>query len=361
MDNISVCVFIRNPAPGNLRSGNLRGEPRWERQALEACLNNPQVGSVYTSGHVWGGSHPKYKGKMRPNVAAETVLLTHDWHRGQIQGYNYKAVFANIFSSPAPTQVSQVKDTNKQLNGKLFFTLGYPHLYNEVAKIEQLENFLPRDNIVLLPVPGSPGVVHDSNFDKTKLLWAQRCAHMLRMENSLPLLWSLQQLDKNKDLTLEVLSGWSPREAKNYVDGRVISLPDVTKAWWELEKFAPYIHLKDRVTLHPQLGWDEVLTLYGQSKLLLTYGLSFGGPPVEAGMYGIPIVTNGISGAMVDCEEYLHTATEADALLIYERLLNDREFYDRVGSSYRDYVDKTYTYAAFNANFNRLLVDKSIF
>lgn len=361
MDNINVCVFLRGPAPTNLHSDNLRGEPRWERQALEASLNNPQVSAVYTSGHVWSGKHPKYKGKMQTSVAPSTVLLTHDWHRGQIQGFNYRAVFANIFSSPAPSQAAQVRDTNKSLNGRLFFTLGYPYLYNEVAKIEQLESFLPRENIVSLPVPGSPAVVPGSNFDKTKLLWAQRCSYMLRMENALPLLWSLQQLDKNTDLTLDILSGWSPGEAKNYVDERIISLPDATKAWWELEKFSPYVHLKDRVTLHPQLGWDEVLVLYGQSKLLLTYGLSFGGPPVEAGMYGVPIVTNGISGAMVDCEEFLTTSTEEDALLVYERLLEDREFYDKVGNSYRDYVDKTYTYAAFNSNFNRLLVDKGIF
>lgn len=368
---MKICVSLRDPAPANLRSGNLRSEPRWERQALEASLENPQVTDVYTTGRKWSGSHPKYRGQMQANAAPATVLLLQDWNVSTVKAFNYRAAIVNVFSGPWDHQRAEVKDAHTRLGGRLIFTMGFPIMHrNElgsrdtgVRKVEShLEKFLPRENILCLPVPGTPGVVEGSNFDKPRLLWAQRCIFMSQMGDSETLLWSLQKLDEDSALTLDVLSGWRAEEVKDYVDGVVVKCPQIVTSFWQLEKFAPFTHLQNRVNIHLQMDWENVLSLYGSSKLLVTYGRAFGGPPIEAGTYGVPFIASGpATGALVDCDEYLFEHTEQAATHILQRLLTDRAYYDQVGNSYRNYVRDNYTYKAFNNNLNKIISDKGVF
>jgi hypothetical protein len=307
---------------------------------------------------------------MRVGVAKDTVLLMQDWNASAVKQFNYRAAFVNVFSGPWDHQVAEVKAAHNRLGGRLFFTMGFPVMYrNEfgsgevaVRKVEShLGKFLPRENILCLPVPGSPGVVEGSNFDKTQLLWAQRCIFMQQMGESVSLLWALQKLTEDPSLTLDVLSGWRAEEVKDYVDGQVVKRPNIVSAFWQLEKFVPFAHLQGRVRIHLQMDWENVLNLYGSSKLLVTYGRAFGGPPIEAGMHGVPFLASGPTGALVDCSEYLHAPSELDALPIFERLLTDRDYYNHIGGSYRNYVRDNYTYEAFNRNLNKIISDKGVF
>lgn len=382
---MKLCVSLRDPAPKDLRSGNLRSEARWERQALEAALENPHASEVYTVGCKWAGSHPKYRGKMKANAAPETVLLMQDWNGKSATAFKFKAVFTNIFAGPWDNQMSEIKDVHRRLGGHLYLTMGFPIMYrNELgledltalpsgphgpprSKESRLEQFVPRENVLLLPVPGSPGVVGGSNFDKTNILWAQRCIFMSQMQDSATLLWSLKLLEKDPSLTLDVLTGWRAAEVKDYVNGAVVKRPNIVDAFWALDAFAPLASVRDRVRIHLEMGWKQVLGLYAGAKLYTTYGRAFGGPPIEAGMHGLPFIACGETGALCDCPGYLHvpsegytTTGEESACSILDRLYADRDFYNETGDAYRQYVKENYTYEAFNNNLNRFLSDRGL-
>lgn len=377
-----ICVSLRDPAPANLKEGNLRSEGRWERQVLEAVLENDRVTEVYTVGPGWAGNHRKYKGGMKANIANSTVLLAQDWNYNNIRKFRFKAVIVNIFSGPWVEQIKEVKKYAANIGKKLFFTMGFPVMHRNELGLENwhegmrmaegnshLEKFLPRNHILLLPVPGAPYVTKDSNFDKKKILWAQRLVFMSQMGTSPTLLWSLQQLEKDPSLSLDVLTGWKLDEVKDHVDGNVVYHSSIKKAFWNLEAFAPFgDSVRNRVRIHLERSWEQVLQMYSEAKIFSTHGRLFGGPPIEAGLHGIPFVGSGKTGALCDCPVYLHaniegpTGNEEDlgGVDILDKLLNDRDYYTEIGNAYRDYVEEHYTYAAFNRNLNKILTDRGL-
>lgn len=368
---MKICLSLRDPAPQNLRSGNFRSEPRWERQVLEALMSNPLVSAVYTIGCACTYSHPKYKGAMTVKDSSSTLLLLQDWNYSALQSFPWRAAIINIFAGPWESQRSEVATMLQKLDGRLYLTLGFPIMYRaevdaslvrpERGAIPRLGEYVPMDNVILLPNPGAPSIIEGSSFDKTRLLWARRCIYISELINSPHLLWSLQQLEKDTNLHLDILTGWAPGEAKDYVDTAVLMLPDMPNYFWAHEKLKPFLHVRDRVIIHAQRGWDEVLALYSQAKLLTAVARGFGGPPIEAAMHGIPFVAIGDTGALLDCPEYLLVGTEEAALPILDRLISDRGYYDKVGNSYREYVRETYTYQAFNENINNIITSRGIF
>ncbi len=368
---MKVCISLRDNAPANLRDGNLRSEGRWERQALEASLQNPAVSEVYTVGCNWEGNHPKYKGPLHtPN---DVILLMQDWNSSVIR-HDFKAAVVNIFSGPWLEQIPEVQSAFSRLRGNLFFTMGFPIMYrnelnapsrsgHETVGLEvdsHLAKFVPRENILLLPVPGAPYITEGSSFDKTSLLWVSRLVFISQMANSQTLLWSLKKLEQDPSLNLEVVTGWFPEEVKDYVDGQVVYRNNITESFWAIEAFAPFVGVRDRVQIHLHLDWAQIISKYNQAKLLTMYGRMFGGPPLEAGMHGVPFVGMKNTGALGDCSEYVYAEDEAAACLLLEKLLNDRDFYTTVSNSYREYVRDHYTFDAFNNNLNSLLRDRNL-
>lgn len=373
---MKICVALRGNSPANLKEGNLRSEARWERQALEACLQNPQVSDVYTIGSHWQGSHPKYRGGINGNKSSSTILLVQDWNNSIINSHRFKAALVNIFSGPWVEQINEVKSSYNKINKNLFFTMGFPIMYrNEFAassrwgsdqgnaeSASHLLKFLPYENILLLPVPAAPYIIEGvSSFDKTNLLWASRLIFMSQMGESKSLLWSLQKLKQCPELTLDILTGWYKSEVKDYINEQVIYRPDIVTAFWELPAFSSLVEVRNRVNIHLDLNWDDVLRKYSNSKLLTTYGRLFGGPPVEAGMHGVPFIgSSKTTGALGDCSEYLHSNNEEEACIILEKLFYDQDYYIMVGNSYRNYVRDNYTYEAFNRNLNNILAAKGL-
>ena len=371
---MKICVGLRDDAPPNLRQDNLRSEGRWERQVLEACLQNPHVSEVFTTGSVWKGNSPKYRGSITESAASSAILLNQDWNTSVVNKYRYKAVITNLFAGPWPEQTEEVKSTYRNLNGNLFFTLGFPVMHrqevvdrNPYSGMVYLEKFIPRSNIILLPVPGAPYVSNESNFERKNLVWAQRLIFMSQLEESATLLWSLKMLEKDSSIHLDILTGWKRNEVKNLIDGQVVFRESIVDDFWNLGKFSPLRHLKDRVNIYLELSWEEVIDKYSKAKLFTTYGRAFGGPPIESGMHGIPFVASGNTGALCDCPNYLYVSSdpytnnkELEACDTLEKLLTDRELYTKIGNSYRDYVRDNYTYEAFNRNLNKILSDRAL-
>src|SRR3990167_5488774 len=106
---MNVCVHLRDKVHGSLREDNIRGESRWERQALESCFENPEVEKVYSSGYGCPHSHAKYQGLISNGTAVDTVLILHDWNYSVINRCKWKAIIINIFAGPWPEQRPEIQ------------------------------------------------------------------------------------------------------------------------------------------------------------------------------------------------------------------------------------------------------------
>lgn len=382
---MKVCISLRDASPQNLKAGNLRSEARWERQALEACISNASITEIYTAGCEWHDGADitaKYKGVAPPNKVSDMILLMQDWN-SSIINYGFKAAIVNIFHGPWLEQQNEVLDLCKKYGGRIWLTIGFPVLFRAELGIDtfgrpinrplpsllvqhagsdcsHLTKFVSRDHIINLPVPAAPYVVEQDNFNKNTILWCCRLVFMSQMQDAVSLSWALQQLRSDPTLNLEVVTGWSPTEVRNYVDGQVITIGDITEAFWDLPTFQPFKDVRNRVAIHLDLNWDDVLNKYSNAKLMVTYGKQYGGPGIECGMHGVPFVSSGVVGALADCPDYLHAPSEKEACYIFDRLMTDHDFYVRIAKSYRKYTDETYTYAAFNYNINKLLSDNGL-
>lgn len=361
---MKICVPLRDPPSTNLREGNLRSESRWERQALEACTRNPMVTEVYTQGYAWNGdTSGKYRGLINPNAAMNTILLMQDWKINVVKELTYKAAVVNIFAGPWMQEQAETKSIIKdRYLGQVFFTLGFPILYETPDAISHLLNFVDRDHICLLPVPGIPEMPpKQNNFNKNLLFWAQRIIFTSDLKRP-TILWALEKMNSNPDLRLRCLTGTEPQDLKALVDGKAVSRSgmNINDAFWLLECYQPYIHLRPRVEVLYSVSWQEALAMYSESKLYLAYHKHFGGPPLEASMYGVPFIGCGKNGVMANCPGYLYTNNEKDTNDLLDRLYSDEEFYIKTADAYRDYVSNNYTFEAFNNNLNRLLGDRGL-
>jgi hypothetical protein len=380
---MKVCISLRDPATPDLQDGNMRSEPRWERQVLEACTRNPEVTEIYTAGYEWQNGKnicSKYKGKLSTSSPNDCILIIQDWNTSVINSHPFKAAVVNIFHGPWLEQKQEVLNAIAKFKGNIFFTMGFPVLYAEELgptgpspglpysirsrtslSSSHLENFTSKDNIYLLPVPGIPEGKFENNFNKTTLLWVSRLVFLNQLENSLTLDWSLSKLDKDPSLTLEILTGWEKHEVKDYINEQVVFLEEnINDAFFKLNKFQKYSHLKNRVQVHCSLSWRQVLATYGKAKLLTTHHKHYGGPPLEASMHGVPFIGTANIGALGDCSEYLYTAAETDACDLLEKLLTDSEFYEKTAKDYYNYAVKTYSYDSFNKNLCQILKSRNI-
>jgi len=362
---MKICIPLRSPASSDLKLDNLRSESRWERQALEACVQSPLVDVVYTLGCSWHGGtavSSKYKGPLGPNDAADTVLLVQDCNLGWITKYKYKAIIVNIFAGPWVEQLEAISEVVAQYGDRFIFSVGFPVLYRNEGAMSHLQKFLSKDNIVLLPQPGIPRPRYKDCFDNKTLLWAWRLIFFSQITTDPGITWALDKLREDDSLDLYILTGWKRNEVKDLVDGEVVWITEnIEDYFWSREEFKPYIDLRSRVVVEYSLSWGAVLDKYSEAKLLAYCGKYFGGPPLEAATFGVPFVGNSWThGALVDCPGYLVASGAEEASVLLDRLMVDREFYVEKALSYHQYAVTNYTYASFCKNIYSILEERGI-
>jgi hypothetical protein len=351
----NVCVWLRDPASSNLKEGNLRSEARWERQVLEACLQSPLIQNVYTAGCVWkDGSlvSTKYKGQINKESAKNSILLIQDWNFDRVTAYNYKGVIVNIFAGPWLNEIGEVSKAAARYGDRLVFTIGFPILYKNLSAISHLEKFLPKRNILSLPVPAIPASFYENRFNNKTLLWTWRLISVSALASNPGLLWAFSKLRTDPSLTLSVLTGWKPSEVTDVIDGVAVKIKEpLTEYLWAKPELSEYKDLKNRVIIEDGIGWDQALKKYSQSKLLVVHGKYFGGPPLEAAMHGVPFIGTSLKeGALAECPEYLYTGNTKEAYEMLDRLLIDEDFYVKTAKAYHDYAINLFSYTAFCNN-----------
>ena len=363
---MKVCVSLRDPADTDLRKGNFRTEPRWERLALEACVSNPEITEIYTLGYDWRGGcsvTSKYKGVLRSSPT-DCVLLMQDWNHSTINSHRFKAAVVNIFHGPWIEQKAEIDNVRAKLNNNVFFVLGHPTLYEDIALKRtgsKMSELVSIERILSLPVPWVPESRYQDRFEIKNLLFAARLITVSQMGTFSQLLWALESLLADTSLHLTILNGWKPGEAKDLVAGKMVPVADdITNHFWQLEKFKPYQSVRDRVKIRSGLDWSEVLEENAKAKLLLTSS-NYGGSPMEAAMHGLPFVGIPLphwtfrAGSMVSCPGFLWTESVEEMNATLSRLLTDRDFYTETALKYHDYAMETYSFDAFNNNLNQLL------
>lgn len=362
---IDICVALRDPAPSNLRGNNLRSEGRWERQALEALSVNPEVSNLYTSGYEWSSGCGNYRGLISSATAGRCVLVTQDWNASVASQYNYKACMINIFSGLWPFQIDEFRQINRNIySDKIMFTLGFSVFYRSSDMINHMLKFIDStDNIHYLPVPGAPYISNEDHFNRDQILWAGRRIFFSELYDTEAIHWALGRLNKDEKLKLCILTGFFPNEIREYRNG--IEYYDVQEEinslFWRQEPLQPYVHLRPRVEINYAVGWDTALAKYDASKLMAYYGKHFGGPPIEASMHGVPFVASHEgNGALADCPNYVTCHSEKEACTIFDRLMDDQDYYNKIANSYRKFTSETYTYDKFNENLIALLKQKEL-
>lgn len=359
MELMKVSVHLREPVNGNLRNDNIRGEARWERQALEAFLENAEVTDVYSTGHLWRNStHPKYRGVV-PADSTDIIYVGHDWNVSAMGHINWKAILVNIFAGPWQEQKDQVQALSNRYGNKLIFTIGYSALLD--TQKAYLKQFIPEENILCLPVPGAYQVSKSNGFDNRILLWPYRVLVLSAIYKAKSIRWALEQLAQDSTLNLKIVTSWSPSEIRDLCgDESVIITEDLSNYFWSRDETKDLSSVRDRVEIRNSQTHQQMLDLYAHTKLVLPHYRYFGGPGVEAAMYGVPFVGNMKMGAFTELDEYLFTNSEDEQLVVFNRLMTDKDFYTDIATKYRDYVDRTYSINAFNNNFNRIIRERNI-
>jgi len=363
---VNICIPVRDPPKQDLQLGNLRSESRWERQAIEACIQNPEVKNIFTWGYEWqGGSNvtPKYGGKISRTNGEHCILLMQDWNTRIATSYPWKGIIANIFHGPWLEQIPEIKNLVSVYQNKLAFTVGYPSLFNNPLAREHLLKFLSSENIISLPVPGIPNNRFQSNFQNNTITWAWRIIAVNTLLKAPGIIWALNQLQQDASLNLFILTGWEKNEVKEVMDnGEVIKInSDLSTYLWSQPEMQEFLDVRNRCIVEYALDWREVMNLYGRTKVLLNYSKQLGGPPLEAAMYGLPFVgTSYEEGVICQCPDYLVANNEQEYIQLLNQLLTDQDFYDTTAVSYNNFAVNMYSYESFNNNLNSILKERNL-
>lgn len=362
---MDICIPLRDPAPTNLRLGNLRSEPRCERAMLEAVANCDWVTGVYSLGNVWDGGAtvaPKYRGLLQPAESKGVVLLMQDWwQHPQYPLFRFKGYVVNIFAGPWDSDTYDINLLSAAMGERFVFTTGYPSLFNDTQHKEGLKRFKPPSH--LLPYPCIPESRYEPRFHKKTLLFPQRLLFMDDLNENFCVRWALSKLREDPGLNLRILSGFAPDNvmSNNGGKGHVVST-EINKYFWSLPKIAPFVDVRPRVRLEYGLDWETVLGIYSDTKLVIQADRHYGGPPLESAMYGIPFVgTMKNAGALTECPGYLFRTGEDAICGTLEQLLTDEGFYTKTALAYNKYAMDTYSYRAFTDNLKALLTTMGLF
>lgn len=353
-------VNLTSPNVTNsLKGGNFRGEPRWERQAVEALLEHGHTVNTIMSGAWTGTAKPGNLHYGLPSNPQDFIGMAHDFQPASVPPI-FKASIFNMFSIHYFRDIPEkVKEYKNKYGNNLIFTQGYYKSANEKDIIKAVGT----SNYEYLGVPGIPKIYEGDNFNKKKILWISRGIHLHAFpgkEN--PELvtfidWVISKLEKDPALEFIICSGLSQRDMdwqkwNCTVEERIFQSSII-------QKLQPY---RNRIQVPIDLDWNKILDLMEDVKLSVSIAPDrWGGPPVESAGYGIPYVHiappamfEHMDGGCLASSDNIHR------LKIYDKLMDNHSFYRSEGDKYREFTRKHHTYEAFNKRVLEILSSRGI-
>lgn len=368
---ISVAVTTRDKISGDLRDDALSGESRWERQCIESLLLCPQIDKVYTLDNVCSSESnvfSKFGNKFSSGLPASeynnTILIGMDFWTAHFENRpSFKGAFFNVFHGLWDVDLPKAKEMISQYGKRIVFTHQFPG--SDIGTY--LEGKVGKDFLELLPTPGIPEVVECNNFDKDILLWDQKFIfqYMDGKEIESIFRWVKEKLVGDKNKKFVITTGFRPVDLMWHK-----YKPTAEEQFWTYDCANILSTVRDRVVVLGSVSWSEMLRLHSEAKLPVTFPAQYGGAPLECAMYGLPFIGKNKTSPFIECPDYVSmpelmegtvSAIDGNSFVgALERLYTDRDYYTKIGSSYRSFAKSRYTYSVFANNFLRIAGERGM-
>lgn len=336
----------------NLEKENWRGEGRWECNTINALLKGGK--QVHTTRNFWRSPEPMpsnlYDG-LNESWLPESVLMVHGAGRSLYIERDDARAYIVQFHEPPFGQAKE--DFLRYLSqNRIIATVASMNqfIYNKLA------GPFGRENVYHIAGAMVPYVIEDAdNFRKPRVTWAYRNFRSFLEEKPSDInnLFSFLEpiMKAEPELRVSIIVGlWDTTRF-----GTVPSATDIRNWALSAPVMQAYRHLFDRIDIHVNLHWNEVLRLLEETRWIISPAEPLGCPAYEAAMFGIPtIVNNAISPFVTlnggSCFPELLTSPRSigpSFLGNLQRLQNDHAFYRKTGDAYRKYTREHATFESF--------------
>lgn len=348
-------VHCTAPITSLINADDLRGEPRWERNALEALVSSGR--EVHTVWDVWKSPEP-----CPPNLHSG---IKEEWLDDSIMITYGVTGSTNIGDIKAKYYIVQYLDGPNTETKNGFLKHHYKNPGSILATcsfkgwhwLRRLREELGSENVEWVEGPAVPFIVEGESFNKPYLFWSYRnfWDYMDREPGQMELLFNkiANFLAQDSSLKFKLLiHPWGPRHAEitEAMKGNRID-------WVLRHSFAKsLIPFRNRIEVVSAINWKELLEIMSQTRLIVSPPEPLGGSPYEASMYGVPIILGDQTNPFQDSEGKLyfpevlrapsHTIS-FEFLKELEHLFSDHDYYKQHGDAYRKYTEEHATYKAW--------------
>ena len=368
-----LAVRMSQPVTTTLRADNHRSEHRWERQLVDALLQNECVSFVHSVEPRWlsTAQQPgKFVDGLRADDVGDAIIVSSEVQDlyGKLRPKAWVLIFYS-YRKLRPTEelFTRIEELKAEYGERLI--LFYPYKDSEVGTPWDRETgsvdvaWECRDHLENLCMPIVPGVTFDEAFDRKILLVSVK--HLLSEMDAAPDEWELifdwvayaMRESAASDVEIHFVTGYE--QADFDFRGWTGTLDE---QFWSRKISAKLEPFRERVRLHMAMGWEDVLRLFSQTKLVVNM-LAGGNSPVEAAAHGVPFVSFMKSGPMKESSGlapvYSPHATE-QALRLLDQMFVSRELCAEIADKNRSFVTRHYTATAFNVKLNEALSKRGL-
>jgi len=339
-------VHLSMPIRNGIGGDNLRGEPRVERHILASLLScNKEVYTTDWPVETWcSGVLPntlhRYS-ELKDIKNTSYIAYSAPSHSMVVRdAENYILL---MFNTPHQNPKNDILSLMKSTGGRVMIVSPF------INNLNTMRNDYGTENVVLIEGPAVPNISKRNNEQGLEyLLWAYRSfynnATNCSREVHTLFDWCRSKMVSNDILKVAVIVGDYPSVN--------LSKEDLYKWFWGLECSSPLKSLKDRVELFWDINWDVVMDIHRRTKLVISPGLSAGGPPYEAAINGTPVIfSNQYSPYKFEGMLTANNGVSPDFISKLEMLYSNKDLYNHYSDLYYNYVS---THATYSAWVNRI-------
>lgn len=352
-------VNLTSPIITTLRDGNFRGEPRWERNVVDALLTAGR--EVHTTREVWSSELPKpsnFHDGVNQEWLDDSVFISYGVPKEIFTGYvppDLKVPYRIIQYHDGPSY--EYKDTflkyDREKPGSIVATTSFK-AWRYKTRLDDVFGSHLVEHVIGPTVPYVD--LECNNFNKKNLLWSYRNFQSYAEKDATGMHVLMKQIssymDKDPSLTLTIVAQSLLQDPLDWFFG--FSFTD------QLQKHASRIFIKSNIE------WHEMIQLVKESKLIVSPAEPLGGPPFEAAMFGIPTILESETNPFIDNHRtpffpevlMARRGISQEFLSLLDRLYKDESLYRLHGDAYRNYVHNNATYTAYVNQLEQIMTKR---
>ncbi len=354
---LKYLCHLTAPVTTTFNADNYRGEPRWERNAVDALLT--QGKTVHSTNRIWYSELAKPSNlhdELHLDWLEESALISygvpHEIHTGSYpEAADPKYRIVQYQDGPSEKTKDTFLKYDRRLSGSIVATCAFKS-HDYMAKLQAV---LGTGNVEWTYGPTVPCVHEDhDSFTKKNLLWAYRNFAYFAEHHPNGMMRLMEKVSKylkdDPELRLVILVQPNSDSEENR---RVIQTD--CRQYFLSFPFAKVLHpYLDRVDVHTSIHWHQVMDIMSNTRLVISPAEPLGGPPFEAASFGIPIVLEQGTNPFIDngrpmFPELLsapHGFSDSWFEKI-EKLFADENYFHTHGNAYRAFVKQHATFEAY--------------